>query len=337
MTKNDKYPYSLKSITVIACFLALFIIPGMSGYLYAAGTNTITVKVFERSVIKRDKIRLGKIAGIKGENPAFVRKLNDIVIGKAPLPGKSRRIDEGYIKIRLKQNHIDLSQIKLIMPGKVEVSRSYTEVSKKKIEQVISNFVLGIVPWKKESVRINKVCVRNNVVLPEGNISYRVVPPKSSDFLGTIPLSVLFMVNGRLQKKLWATINIEVLTEMIVTKRPLKRHQLITEDHIQVKKMYLAKAKSNVVTSCEEVLGKRTKRTINANEIIRTNYIELPPLVRRGEVVTIIAESDGLRVTALGEIQRKGCRGERIRVVNLDTNKKLYARVLDSNTVKVDF
>jgi flagella basal body P-ring formation protein FlgA len=71
--------------------------------------------------------------------------------------------------------------------------------------------------------------------------------------------------------------------------------------------------------------------------VLRTDLIELPPLVRRGNVVVIIAESDVLKVTALGEVKEKGRRGETIRVVNLSSKKEIYARVVDSNTVKVDF
>jgi flagella basal body P-ring formation protein FlgA len=144
-------------------------------------------------------------------------------------------------------------------------------------------------------------------------------------------------VNGDFRKKVWATVNIEVLTEMVVTKRPLRRYQVITDDDIQLKELDLAKVKSNAVTNYEEVLGKRTKRAIKANMVLRTDHLELPPLVKRGDVVSIIAESDGLRITALGEVKKRGCRGERIRVVNLDSKKGIYARVLDSNRVKVDF
>jgi flagella basal body P-ring formation protein FlgA len=148
---------------------------------------------------------------------------------------------------------------------------------------------------------------------------------------------VLFKVNRHLEKKIMATVNIEVLAEMVATKRSLRRYQMITEDDIHLKKMDLSKVKSDAVTTYEEVLGKRTKRAINTDEVLRTDHIELPPLVKRGDVVSIIAESDGLRITALGEVKKKGCRGERIRVLNLDSKKCIYACVLDSKTVRVDF
>jgi len=51
----------------------------------------------------------------------------------------------------------------------------------------------------------------------------------------------------------------------------------------------------------------------------------------------VVAESEALKITTLGEVQESGHRGERVRVMNLDSKKSLYARVLDSNAVKVDF
>ena len=322
-------------IAVIVWFLTFLPLPGISSHIFAAGINT--VRVFERSEVKYDRIRLGEIAEIKGEEPALLKKLREIVIGKAPLPGKSRRIDSDYIRIRLKQNGIDLSQIRLRVPIKAEVSRSFIEISKEKIEKIVLGSVYGLIPWEKDQVRIKKICVSNSALLPEGNITYKVVAPRNTDFLGNVPLSVLFKVNRRLEKKIWATVNIEVLTEMVVTKRPLRRYHMITEDDIHLKKMDLSKVKSNAMTTYEDVLGKRTKRAINTGEVLRTDHIELPPLVKRGDVVSIIAETDGLRITALGEIKKKGCRGERIKVLNLDSKKCIYARVLDSNTVRVDF
>ena len=140
---------SRSCIAVVVCFLTFFPLPGVSRHIFAAGINTVSV--FERSEVKYDKIRLGEIAQIKGEDPALLKKLKDIVIGKAPLPGKSRRIDEDCIRIRLKQNGIDLSQIRLRVPIKVEVSRSFIEISKEKIEKIVLDFVYGYSPLGERS------------------------------------------------------------------------------------------------------------------------------------------------------------------------------------------
>ena len=92
-----------------------------------------------------------------------------------------------------------------------------------------------------------------------------------------------------------------------------------------------------MITDPETVLGKRTKRAIGAKKVLRTDLVEFPPLVKRGDVVVIIVETSGLKITALGQVKKKGRLGESIPVMNYDSKKILYARVLDSSTVKVDF
>jgi flagella basal body P-ring formation protein FlgA len=124
---------------------------------------------------------------------------------------------------------------------------------------------------------------------------------------------------------------------VVITKKPLGRHKPITEDDITVLKMDLAKVPSGVITDPDAVLGKRTSRAIGSKTVLRTDLVEFPPLVRRGDVVEIVAETQGFKVTALGQVKKKGALGERIPVMNFESKKVLYARVMDSKTVKIDF
>ena len=101
--------------------------------------------------------------------------------------------------------------------------------------------------------------------------------------------------------------------------------------------MDLSELPAGVIADPEAVLGKRPRRAVGARVPLRADLIELSPLVKRGDLVTIIAQANGLRITTLGQVKKKGRLGERIPVVNLDSKKILHARVIDSNTVKVDF
>jgi len=93
------------------CFLVLISMFGISGYLFAS--SIVNIKVTEKTEVETDKVRLGDIAEIRGEDRALVNELETVVMGSAPLPGKSRLLDKEYIRIRLKQQGIDLSQINL--------------------------------------------------------------------------------------------------------------------------------------------------------------------------------------------------------------------------------
>mgnify|MGYP001826975671 CR=1 FL=1 len=323
------------SVRIIVCLFTLFILTLKSDNLAAA--SVITIRVLDKAEVKGDEIRLREIATIQGDDATATEKLGDIILGMAPLPGKSRKVDVNYVKMRLKQHGIDVSRISFAPSRPIKVLRSATEIPKEKIEKVVRDFFDGKIPRAQDSIRIKEVKVSDNAILPKGSVTYRVIPPKNIDFLRTVPLSILFSVNGNFEKKIWATVRFEVLTEAVVAKRPIKRFQLIREEDIFLKKVDLAAIQSNPITSIDEVLGKRARRAITASSFLTTACIELPPLVKRGDVVLIIAESEGLRITALGEVRKSGCKGEKIRVLNLASKKAVYARVVDSDTVIVDF
>lgn len=328
--KNPKSAY-----IILLRFIIFIFFSGIPGYLFAA--SVITIQIPEEAEIEEDKIILGEIANINGEDPNLVKKLSGIVVGKAPLPGNSRRIDEDYVKLRIKQSGTDLGGIRLQVPEKIEVSRDFVEISKEDIQKIVMDFICKKSPWERERLNVKDIRVDHGAILPKGDITYKVMPPRSTDYLGITPMAVVFKINGKFEKKVWVTVEIEVVTSVVVTTKPLGRYKRIESDDIHLQKMDLASLPSNIITNTEEALGKRTKRTIDAETPLRTDLIEFPPLVRRGDVVTVIAESDGLRITTRGKIKQRGCRGDKIKVVNLNSNKVIYAKIIDSNTVRVDF
>ena len=298
---------------------------------------TANIRVHDRVEIDGAEVLLGQIAVIEGGDARWIQQLKGIVIGRAPLPGKTRQYDQRYLEMRLKQHHVDLSAVILEVPQIVEVVRSTVTIGKTELKQIISDFILRNISRDNQTVRIKEIQVPQSIILPKGHVAYRVAAPRSRELMGKCSIAIDFSVNGHSQKKVWATAIIEMRGPVVVTRRPLGRHKPITEDDIEVQTLDLSDLPDGVVTDPEAVLGKRTRRAIGAQTPLRADLIELPPLVKRGDLVVIIAESNGLKITTLGQVKKRGRLGERIPVVNMDSKKTLYARVIDSNTVKVDF
>ncbi|MCK5187262.1 MAG: flagellar basal body P-ring formation protein FlgA [Deltaproteobacteria bacterium] len=298
-----------------------------------AGT---VVKVPERAKVNSKLISLGEIADIKGEDSQLVEALKSIVLGRAPLPGEMREISTHYIGMKIRQNDIDPTTLTLDLPEKIEVLRESIEISPKEIEKIVKQFIHKKMPWDFKQVTI-KTSPAKGIVLATGEITYEVVPRKREDYLGVTNLSVIFMVNGRVERKLWVNAHIDVSKEVVVSNHLLRRHYTITEGDIRLEKMNLAELSANVVTDPLEVIGKRTKRVVDPNLPIKLNFLEVPPLVRRGDLVTIVAESDTLKITTQGIVSENGCKGEVVRVINTNSRKDVYARVVDSRTVAIDF
>jgi flagella basal body P-ring formation protein FlgA len=321
--------------------LGVLVFLSIASVLVATSTLTAaeitTIRVRGQVEIETDKVLLGQIAAIESNDTRQVQQLKDIVIGKAPSPGKSRHYNQRHLRMHLKQHHIDLAGVKLEGSQTTRISRSHIQIEKHEIEKIVSDYITQNIPQEDQSVRIKEIKISEKVVLSKGRIAYKVAAPVMRPLTGTCSVAVDFSVNGHFEKKVWATAKIEVWGSVVVTRKPLGRYKPITEDDIMLQTMDLTHLSSNVVTDPEAVLGKRTKRAIGAQTPLRADNIELPPLVKRGDLVVIIAQSKGLKITTRGIVKKKGRLGDRIPVVNVDSKKVLYARVIDSNTVQVDY
>jgi len=330
--KIRNYNVFKHSILLIVFGLIILATPGC---LYAEGMTSISV--YEKTFVEKDEILLGEIAGIESEDHVLIRKLKNIVIGRSPLPGKSRYIGRKYIKLRLKQSGIDLPKLVLQIPEKIKVSRSFVEISREEIKKIVSDFIYGKEFWDKNNTSIINIQIGSLPLLPKGRITYKVIPPKVMQGMGMIRLSILFLVDGEFYKKVKATVKIKIFKEVVVTQKPLGRYRTITQDDVYMQKMDITNLPNDIITNYKDVLGKRARRNIWAKVVLRAEYIEYPPLVKRGDTVLIIAESENMKITALGEVRKSGRRGERVKVINLNSNKRIFARIIDENTVKVDF
>lgn len=304
----------------------------------AVAQDQTVIRVAPAAEINGERILLSQVAQIAGPDPLLISRLGNIDIGKAPLPGRKKFIESRHILARMNKSTGGLpTDIGLDFPQRLEVSRKAVTIAKERIEEIATEWVLARVPWDQENVRVVKVQANTTVVLPQGRVTYKVKSPGRLDFLNTIALAVEFSVEGQVVKRAWVTLNLEVIAPVVVVRKPMGRYQPIESQDVTVVLKDLTKLPSGYFSDPAEVIGKRVKRTVYGSTVLREDLVELPPLVNRGDVVTIIAEAGALRITARGEAKAKGRKGERISVVNLDSRKRVYARVLDARTVKVEF
>lgn len=282
-------------------------------------------------------IRLGEVAEIACAENKLQRRFEGLVIGKAPLPGRSRNITADYVRLRLRQLDIGVDRMVLGGAERIEVSLPGVAVSEEQIRRIVSGFVKTSGIWGDVEVTIEELHVGADRTLPRGRATYRVLPPRNMRSLATVPLSVVFDVDGRYQKTIRTTVRIAAMAPVAVAARPIGRLKPISTDDLKMEKMNLVELPVGVMTDADDIIGQRARRNIDAGEVLRPDLIEVPPLVKRGDMVAIVAESDGIKVTATGEVKSDGLRGERVKVVNLDSNKRLSARVVDKKTVMVDF
>lgn len=310
--------------------------------LLAAGSGSCAVgpaviKISARATVDDKLIRLGSISQITHDDIRRRTMLKEIVIGKSPLPGRSKTLDSNFVMMRLQQHGVDFSGIRLQMPAPVTIVRGFQRVSTRQIKDSVSQFLTGWRSGKAEDLRVGDIQVSKEVVVSRGVLDLSVALLKRGRPSGKLPLSVAVLVDGKVEKKIFVTVAVDLMCQAVFARKALGRNHIIREVDVELRQVPQASLPKNFIDSIPEIIGKKTKRRISASTALRPDLVEFPCLVHRRDVVVIIARMQGMLVTTLGEAKQKGRRGDRIRVVNLDSQKAVYARVVDSGTVAVDF
>lgn len=274
--------------------------------------------------VTKDWITLGEIAHIQGDDPGQVLQLKGISLGRAPLPGNHRFIRRAQIEARLKG-------VELRCPLRVKVLRAYQRIPAAKVAEIVTRYLRGRLPFA-ERVEILNLRVRGNVILPRGPWDYLVLE-RSRRPLGKVSLVVLFRCQGH-QRRALVEAEVRAWAKVVVASRRLPRYHLLQEGDVRLEERELSRL-LDFLTDPRQLLGKRTKVSIPKGAVLRWDQVEVPPVVKRGKVVTILLETPYIRATALGVAVEDGRCGEVIRVRNLSSQREVFAEVLDRSTVRV--
>lgn len=206
-----------------------------------------------------------------------------------------------------------------------------------RVMPILEDFLKNNLEKQNRQVRVSEIRGFKKFSLPEGDLSWEIKVPDRFFQGGNIPVSITFFLNGRKAQEVHFQAQIEIYAWVIVAQNYLSKHQLIKEKDVHLVYRNITKYPADVITDIKEVIGKRTSLHINAWEVLRQSMVEVPPLVKKGDYVTLLAENEGLRITTVGEVKEDGRQGEIVKVLNISSKKEVYGRVLDSQTVQVDF
>jgi flagella basal body P-ring formation protein FlgA len=325
------YVTALAAIAVFGLAFGLISPKGVS-----AGAVTEIHMKSSAEVNGRD-VRLKDVSTLSHGQEGMAARLGRIKVSKAPLPGKSRWVTAKQVQIGLTRSGVDASLYQIVSNGPTKVQRRALHVKAQRICDAVKRHIQANSPWRSDQIKIKPIKYSQDLTVMDGRLSFQVKSPKHSDWLGSIPFFVFVYVDGQIAKKVTVPVTIDVWSDVALAAIPLGKYQIIESKHIRIKKMNLARVPENAVLHIEQAVGSRTNRNIAVNSILRSDQLELPPVVKRGDVVQVVAESNSMKISVKARAKESGAKGKTIRVQNLRSKKTIYAQVVDSQTVQVEF
>jgi flagella basal body P-ring formation protein FlgA len=221
--------------------------------------------------------------------------------------------------------------------GKSTSRRITQRIPEAQFRKVFNEYLCRQLGKERYDVVVSKLKLSGNRPVPAGKVSFQVFQKDKRKLEGQVSLVAVIKVNGVVKNKVRLSGWVDVFGSVVCASRNLKRGEVLEKSDFYLARKNISYLSSGLLTDLDRIDGLMMKHNLKADTCLKEWMLEKSPVVDRGDVVTILAESGGLKVTVLGKVLEKGYLGEFVKVQNAMSKKNIYAKVINHSTVQVNF
>lgn len=120
-----------------------------------------------------------------------------------------------------------------------------------------------------------------------------------------------------------------------VLKTALKTGDIISDADIDYIKRRKGSVPADTLMTADALIGHTPRRMASAGQPLQSNDLELPTLVKKGQLVTVTLKSGVIALSLQGRAMQSGSTGDMVRILNTASNQVIEATVTGAQTVAV--
>ena len=295
-----------------------------------------SLNLLESVSISSEKIYLADLVDLSDLNEELVQRLERVVVGSAPLPGRSRRVSRSLIVTRLKKENLE-DKLTLSGEGGVEVVREYNSISGSMIAELLKQFAYDNFISEVKEIRIEVLNRPNDIIIPSFSTSISFEMPKGVIKQGRSIIYVIVSSESGYTKRIPITVNVRTFEDVLISKHQLNRNSDLKAEDVKVELRETTRARSNkYITSIEDVKSMSLVRGVSMNKILRLDMFRIPPLITRGSQLDLMIITKNIVIRTKALAREEGQLNDIIEVQPLPTGNKVRAKIIDRTTVVVE-
>jgi flagella basal body P-ring formation protein FlgA len=297
------------------------------------------VRVAPDSVVQRDEIVLSDLATIEGE-PIFVARLRSVRLGPAPPPGSTQQLDPDYLRMRLRQLSADLTAVQLAIPERVTVTRASQVLASAAIVEAARHDALarlGTVDPEGGPHALTPASRPGDLLIPTGRVELVAQIQPGAPPYAFVAATVTVRVDGRDYQSLPLTFRVGRLRSVVVAAHTLEPKTVLSESDFRLERRPSTELPPGALTALPEARDMEAVRSLKAGDVVTDSFVRAKVLVKRGEIVTLVLDGQGFRITTVGQAGEDARRGDAVRVVNLTSKREVLGRAEGPGLVRVRF
>jgi flagellar basal body P-ring formation protein FlgA len=260
--------------------------------------------------------------------------LGSQIISASPPPGQEILLQTGSLRQYLIGALSIPSSVGWNGPSSIRVHRKGITLGPEKIQSVIAEFLRQHRNDLPEAeIYFTPTTLPLPFILPSGDLTWEVIP-SNPGILSSTSMSLIFKVDGHVRKNIAIAGHMEAIAPVAVAASEIERGSTVSPEQIHVVSRNIADHSSPCFDP-RDIIGKKTNRTIKEGSVFERTWIEIPPMVARGQMVKILLNSGELHLTTTGIANMNGLKDQVIRVQNINSKKMIYCRVTAPGVVEV--
>jgi len=166
-------------------------------------------------------------------------------------------------------------------------------------------------------------------------------PNAQGEIRWSLPLSLrrhpkrFSMIAEQGSKRWYIPVRVHWWATAIVMNKDIPARSLLTHDMLKRTRTDIAGHSGYWVRQKNDATGMRLTRRMHQGDLLLSNHMKRPPLIKRGDIVTIILDVGGLHLRTQGKAMRSASRGQRVQVKNLRSQEVVQAVVEGAGAVRV--
>lgn len=140
---------------------------------------------------------------------------------------------------------------------------------------------------------------------------------------------------GTKEWTVYLPVNVFVTARVYTARQTLPRNHLLTEADIRLDERDVSRSAAGYMSDKDRLIGQRLRQQVIAGRIITPAMLQADFIVKRGQLVTLIAASGGINIKMSGKALKDGALGQRIQVENSKSGRVVEGIVRSQELVEV--
>jgi len=317
-----------RQIIILVCLAA-------GGAALAGGDSAPPVRVhLPRAISVTGKtLTLGQLGVVRGTDAVLTKRVTALAMGRAPWSKEKMVITRDLILTQLAMADIDTKDVRVTGASEIIVTRDEKTLPASRLTQCARE-MLEKAPPSPKGVRWKLVHEpKDMVVASNSKIELRARSGKTAP-AGHLTVEVDVLDKGKKLQTIKLLYKLSYPVTQAIAAKNVTLGEELTDKNVKIRTVYLPHPAR---TPWRSPIGQVAARTFPAGAVITATMAKpktRPILVKQNHRVQMRIIGDGFVITAMGRALQNGRAGDFIKVLNVDTQRILLAKVVFDGTVE---